>query len=301
MRSYGKVSPRIWTGRLGHYMKGRHDLQTLVLYLATCPHQNLIGIFRVTTGYIRDDTGLPEDRCEELLRELAEIGYIYWDSEASVVWVTEHARHELGDKSSRQQKVAVGKALRDFAISPAVVAFTQRYPQHLPEEFQIDTLYNRVTEFKSIPYGSPSPSPLPSPAPITPPPAPSTPALEEGSVTNGSSPPHCPHQEIIQIYHELLPSLPRVESWEGERPGFLRARWRERQERQDVDWWKGYFEHVSKSDFLMGRVEGRSGSFTCNLEWLIRPRNFQNVLEGKYHDNKQGGPGHPPSRYRRLN
>lgn len=140
----------------------------------------------------------------------------------------------------------------------------------------------------------PTPTPTPTPGEDTPPPEP-----EEGLTTKSSSSPRCPHQEIIEAYHEALPNLPRVESWEGERPGFLRARWRERQERQDVGWWREYFEHVSKSDFLMGRVEGRNGSFTCNLEWLIRPRNFQNVLEGKYHDNRRGVFG--SGRYRRLN
>ena len=95
--------------------------------------------------------------------------------------------------------------------------------------------------------------------------------------------PSCPHQEIIAAYHEILPSLTRVRDWTTARQAFLRKRWNENPERQSVDWWRGFFEYVSMSDFLMGRSPGRGGEpFECDLEWLVRPKNFVKVLEGKY-------------------
>jgi len=90
--------------------------------------------------------------------------------------------------------------------------------------------------------------------------------------------PNCPQQEIVNLYHEILPELPRVKEWGSFRQGLLRARWKDKKERQNLDWWKGFFNTVKESDFLMGRIN----EFRADLEWLIRPRNFVKVLEGRY-------------------
>ncbi len=96
--------------------------------------------------------------------------------------------------------------------------------------------------------------------------------------------PGCPHQEIIALYHELLPMCPRVKIWNETRQGYLRARWRDNEKHQSLDFWRGYFTYASKSKFLTGQVQGRPGMppFVADLEWLIRPENFAKVLEGKY-------------------
>lgn len=95
----------------------------------------------------------------------------------------------------------------------------------------------------------------------------------------------CPQQAIVDLYHETLPSLQRHTQWNTTRQANLRSRWRESCKRQSLDWWKGFFEFVGESDFLMGRVNGRDGKppFQADLEWLIRPANFAKVVEGKYH------------------
>ncbi|MDY4297537.1 MULTISPECIES: hypothetical protein [unclassified Xanthomonas] len=90
--------------------------------------------------------------------------------------------------------------------------------------------------------------------------------------------PPCPHNEIIALYHEKLPALRSVQSWTDTRAKHLQARWREDAERQSLDWWGRFFDYVAKSDFLMGR----KNDFSADLEWLIAPRNFAKVIEGKY-------------------
>jgi len=100
---------------------------------------------------------------------------------------------------------------------------------------------------------------------------------------NGNGSPPCPHQEIIDLYHEILPELPRVRVWNGTRRKLLQARWREDPEHQSLDFWRSYFNTVRESDFLLGRVPGSNGNFfQATLEWLIRPTNFAKVLEGFY-------------------
>lgn len=93
----------------------------------------------------------------------------------------------------------------------------------------------------------------------------------------------CPHQKIIELYHEILPELPHVHSWGDKNRANLRARWRGSRERQNLDWWRDFFQYVGQSDFLMGRTTGRDGKpFFANLGWLVISQNFDKVLNGNY-------------------
>lgn len=98
--------------------------------------------------------------------------------------------------------------------------------------------------------------------------------------------PDCPQAAIIELYHSVLPELPRVVDWTPARQSLLRTRWKTNKDRQNLEWWKSYFTHVAASDFLMGRTNGSNGRppFQANLEWLIRPQNMAKVVEGNYHD-----------------
>jgi len=112
--------------------------------------------------------------------------------------------------------------------------------------------------------------------------------VPDGTAQAPSGPSPCPHQEIVQAYHEALPSLPAVQVWNDKRQGFLRTRWQEAPERQSVEWWKTFFLRVAASDFLCGRTSGTDGRpFLADLEWLVRPTNFVKVIEGRY-DNRKG-------------
>ncbi len=84
-----------------------------------------------------------------------------------------------------------------------------------------------------------------------------------------------PYNEIIEIFNSKCPDLPRVIKVTEQRKKFLNARWKEY---PSLDFWNQFFETVSKSQFLMGKVN----SFKANFDWLIRPNNFIKVLEGNY-------------------
>jgi hypothetical protein len=102
-------------------------------------------------------------------------------------------------------------------------------------------------------------------------------------------PPNCPHQEIIDQYHRILPSLARVCEWSESRKRLLRARWKENIERQSLDWWEKFFKRVGESDFLMGRAK----DFMADLEWLVRPKNFGKILNGRYDNRSVSGGTNP--------
>jgi uncharacterized protein YdaU (DUF1376 family) len=90
----------------------------------------------------------------------------------------------------------------------------------------------------------------------------------------------CPHQEIIALYHELLPMLPRVRQWTPKRQKHLRARWLSSKEYQDLDWWKQFFLFVAtKCPHLTGKNDRQ---WTADLEWICGESNFVKILEGRY-------------------
>jgi len=93
--------------------------------------------------------------------------------------------------------------------------------------------------------------------------------------------PECPHQDIIALYHEMLPECPQVRDWTPARAQQLRARWNEDPRRQDLDWWRQFFEYVRSCGFLVGRGAG-DRPFVADLEWLTKSKNFTKVREGKY-------------------
>lgn len=95
----------------------------------------------------------------------------------------------------------------------------------------------------------------------------------------------CPHQAIVDLYHEILPELPSVALLNKTRKQHLQSRWREHAAHRDLAFWREYFESVKASAFLMGKVPGRNGGkpFRATFDWLIAPSNFVKVVEGNYH------------------
>lgn len=93
----------------------------------------------------------------------------------------------------------------------------------------------------------------------------------------------CPQQAIVDLYHEALPSARRIRDWTPARQQALRSRWRERPDRQSLEWWRNFFGYVAKSDFLCGRTSSQNRKpFELSLDWLCKSENFVKVLEGAY-------------------
>lgn len=145
-----------------------------------------------------------------------------------------------------------------------------------------------------IPVGATLPEPEPEPEYLVVPNGTTRPANAE-PVASKKVFPGCNHQAVIDLYHQTLPTLNRIEVWNEVRQGLLRSRWREvaaemvkegktADEAALLDWWRTLFVYVGKSKFLTGRAEGsKDRPFKADLEWIIRPTNFAKIIEGKYH------------------
>jgi len=96
--------------------------------------------------------------------------------------------------------------------------------------------------------------------------------------------PDCPHQDIIILFEKNLPMGVQPMSWDGARATTLKARWREDKKRQSLEWWGKFFVYISTSDFLTGKVSTKDRKpFEISLPWIIKPENFNKIIEGVYH------------------
>lgn len=138
---------------------------------------------------------------------------------------------------------------------------------------------------KGVPVVSrPYPSPYPSPSinklgkPNLSEVADATPDLAAPDSVESSSVHSCPHQDIICLYLETLPELPRVvlSRWprsQGERD--LKTRWREDPRHRSLDFWKRFFSAVRSNPHWMG--ENQRG-WQADLRWLLKRENFDKVI-----------------------
>lgn len=114
----------------------------------------------------------------------------------------------------------------------------------------------------------------------------------DGGGEKKSKIPPCPHKEIIDLYHEVLPELKKVcyPLWEGSREaGFLAARWKESPKHQNLEFWRKFFETVRTDNHWMRRTntdwEG------AHLRWLVIKRNFISCVEKLVDLNYRNGHG----------
>lgn len=103
-------------------------------------------------------------------------------------------------------------------------------------------------------------------------------------VTKPKKPP-CPIQEIIDLYHELMPDCKKVRIFSDRKKTNLRTRWGEDEARQNLDWWRNFFEFANQSRWLTGQVikPGEDKGWKASLGWLVLPENFAKVINEDYH------------------
>ena len=92
-----------------------------------------------------------------------------------------------------------------------------------------------------------------------------------------------PYQAIVDLYHEILPELPRCEIITTKRKGQIGARHRDLD--NELRKWGNFFKYIRQSDFLMGKTQPVPGrkQFKATLEWVTNESNFAKISEEQYH------------------
>ena len=91
--------------------------------------------------------------------------------------------------------------------------------------------------------------------------------------------PVCPHMEIIDLYHAVLPELRGIvkSRWSGSKDEeALRTRWREDKRHQSLEFWERFFNLVRTSRHWMG---DNDRGWKADLRWLVQRKNFDKAVE----------------------
>lgn len=93
-------------------------------------------------------------------------------------------------------------------------------------------------------------------------------------------------QEVVAIYHEECPNLPKVRVVNDELDQRINCRYQDLG--ADLDKVREFFRDiVSPSDFLNNRSHSRDGhGFQASLPWLMGPVNFSKVANGAYQNKR---------------
>lgn len=292
MRDYAKVSPKFWTGETGQEIARRgSDALVVALYLMTSPHSNMLGLYYQPVLYIAEETGLSPEGASKGLQQCIEAGFCAYDAATKIVWVVEMACYQIGSTLAENDKRCKG-IQKDYAALPNnqfLGAFYDRYAA----DFHLTERRDFAPKPKGLAFVLTSPLQAPSKQGE---------GTGEGTGTGAGKPtasspaklPTAPVEQIIGLYHELLPTLPTVRLHTKDRVKAIRRTWEwvlsskrpdgsRRAETPDeaVQWFRDYFERARANDFLMGRTPrtGEHANWKCDLDFLLTERGMKHVIE----------------------
>lgn len=89
------------------------------------------------------------------------------------------------------------------------------------------------------------------------------------------------YEEIAAAFRDNLSGLPQPRDITEKRRKMIRSIVKRGGKYADADFFPRFFAYVAKSDFLMGR--SKDPWHGCCFDWLLKPENFQKIIEGNYH------------------
>lgn len=144
-------------------------------------------------------------------------------------------------------------------------------------------------------------SAVPANAPAAPSPAAPSEDLFEGEVEaepkesrfdrKDAKYPPCPYKEIVGLWHEILPELPRVNKLSVARQKIVNARWKEtfdeegcKDAKECLEAFRYIFGMIRDSNFLMGRTKRSPGheNWQPTFMWVMKQENFLKVTNRDY-------------------
>lgn len=164
-RSYWRVSPAFWgdekvTGAAGEPWSD--DTKLLALYLLTCEHRTVEGLFRLPKGYILADLGWEAERLAEPFAQLLRDGFIEYDSRTRLCFLVNALEYQAPENPN--QITAAMRYLDGLPKSPLFGRLVEQaalWCEPLAERLQ-EPLAERLPKGFGKP---PSPSPSPTPTP----------------------------------------------------------------------------------------------------------------------------------------
>jgi hypothetical protein len=225
----------------------------------------------MTPAQLGRQVGLSAKECESLLDELLDTG-VARRTDEGVVFSSRMVR----DEDLRNRRAAGGNGGAEHGIKGAEAGSKGGRPRK--DKGGSET---PLPGFEEPPPSSSS----------------SSSSSEKKESNDSSSPaklPTCPVQSIVDLYHQVLPELPKVRVMDKSREKAIRDRWawvlttnkpdgtrRAETAEQGVEWFRTYFERTRDNDFLMGKTPraGEHANWRPDIEFLLKSQGLKHVLE----------------------
>jgi hypothetical protein len=104
MRDYGKVYSTFWSSQTTGSMSD--DAKLLALYLMSCPHSTIAGVFRLPDGYVSEDLGWPLERVAKGFAELFDNGFANRCETTKWVWIRKHLEWNKPENPNQRKSAA---------------------------------------------------------------------------------------------------------------------------------------------------------------------------------------------------
>jgi hypothetical protein len=267
---YQKIESTIWYDE--KFKSLTPSQQRLWLYLLTCPHGNLIGLFVLPLGYIKTDLEvLPKDLRKDL-GKVIEKGFVRYCESTNLIWIKNYLKYN--PLTNPNQKKAAIRIITELPKSPVIADFLRTsetlcegLTEGLPKDFR-----NQTTEQ-------------------------TTETTTEQTTKNtlceepdDSSPEVIvPGKEITKIWNEVWKNtaIPNVMELNSTRRGWIRREYlKQREGLQTTEDFRKFFIYLRDNcPFL--QKEGKRGTVWFSFDWLFsKPVNFTKALEGHYEARK---------------
>lgn len=141
MRDYGRITPQFWIGDYGRKLRGKPNLQVVLMYMITSPNANMIGLYYLPTQIMAHETGVPLQQVEHAILFLHDIEVAHYDSDRELVYLPWMAKDQIGSSISEKNINMITGVLRlvdAFEGHPFALDFVSRYNDayHLGRSFE---------------------------------------------------------------------------------------------------------------------------------------------------------------------
>jgi hypothetical protein len=104
MRDYGKVYSTFWSSETTQSLSD--DGRLLALYLITCSHNTIAGVFRLPDGYVAEDMKWETARVQQAFAELLAKGFANRCETTKWVWVIKHLEWNKPENPNQRKSAA---------------------------------------------------------------------------------------------------------------------------------------------------------------------------------------------------
>jgi hypothetical protein len=138
MRDYGKVFPTFWIGKTGKEIKnlGR-EAQLTALYLLTCPHATMIGIYYLPLNFLSHETDIPLKGALKALQSIEKINFCTYDLASEYIWVHNMAFYQIGGPLKQHDNRV--KCINDIFAKLPNLPFLSRFYEKYKDLFCLES------------------------------------------------------------------------------------------------------------------------------------------------------------------